>query len=154
MEVVAALTTMGLGLRIYFILDGDRIVPMPQAKYLRVYDRSEALRQFAGVRIRCAEIAVDLENRAPTGRYREVYHLLPFDDDGLVDRKETFRGVHLALDAAPPLLSSQEPEGGSNIIPARGRFAKAQLDHQFRWQPGHRLRQQILDLALGRKRLR
>lgn len=144
---------MGLGLRIYFIVEGDRIIPVPKAKYLRVYSRSEALRQNAGTRIRCAEIAVDLENRTPTGWYREVYHLLPFDDDGLVDREETFRGVHLALDAAPPLLSSQEPEGdGSNIVPARGRFAKAQLDHQFRWQPGHRLRQQILDLALGRRR--
>lgn len=95
---------------------------------------------------------VELENRVLTGWYREWYYLLPFDICGKVDRDETMRGAVLAMRAAPGLgFDASTSDDPPNVISASGRFAKARLAHEFRWEPGHRLRQEILDLALGRK---
>ena len=111
--------------------------------------------EYAGQRVRCADVMVELEDRRLTGWYREWYYLLPFDSAGKVDRDESMRGAVLAMEANPLFLESVgDAEERSNVVSARGRFARAQLAHQFRWEPGHRLRQQILDVALGRKRLR
>lgn len=144
---------MGFGQRVFFIEDGDRVVRVPSARFTRIYDGIEPLPAYAGQRVRCADIMVQLEDRRLTGWYREWYYLLPFDDTGRVDRDEVLRGAALALDAHPLLpCEREERDARSNVVDSRSRFAQARLKAEVRWQPGHRLRQQILDWALGRKR--
>ena len=145
---------MGFGHRVFLVDEQDVLRRVPSAKLERMYNGQESLPEFAGQRVRCADVMVELENRVLTGWYREWYYLLPFDSTGKVDRDESMRGAVLAMEANPLFLGpSGDDAERSNVVSARGRFAKVQLAHQFRWEPGHRLRQQILDLALGRKRL-
>lgn len=143
---------MGFGHRVFFIEEDERVVRIPTARFTRIYDGIEALPAYAGQRVRCADVMIQLEDRRFTGWYREWYYFLPFDDSGRVDRDEVLRGAALAMDAHPLLPGEREADGGrSNVVDLRSRFAKVRLEHEVRWQPGHRLRKQLLDLALGRR---
>lgn len=143
---------MGFGHRMFLIVDGDRIIRIPSARFGRIYDGDEMLPEYAGQRVRCADIMIQLEERRLTGWYREWYYLLPFDRTGRVDRDEVLRGAALAMDANPLLLHTDQRVEDSNVVDSRGRFAKARLTHEHRWEPGHQLRKHLLDLALGRQR--
>lgn len=146
---------MGFGHRVFLVYEQDVLRRVPSAKFERMYNGQESLPEYAGQRVRCADVMVELENRALTGWYREWYYLLPFDTAGKVDRGESMRGARLAMEAAPNLIPwFTTGDERSNVVSAHGRFAKVRLAHEFGWEPGHRLCQQILDIALGRKRLR
>ncbi|MBI4863367.1 MAG: hypothetical protein HY815_24340 [Candidatus Riflebacteria bacterium] len=145
---------MGFGHRFFFVEDGDRIVRIPATRFQRIHDGKETLPGYAGQRVRCAHVMVQLEGRLLTGWYREWYFLLPFDGTGKVDRDEELRGVGLVMEATPLALSFLEDNRDhkhSNVVQARGKFAKMQLDNEFRWTPGQQLRKHLLDLALGRQ---
>lgn len=145
---------MGFGNRYFFIEDDDRIVRIPTARYERIYDSQEKLPEYAGRRVRCAHVMVQLEGRELTGLYQEWYYLLPFDVTGGVDRNEDLRGVGLVMEAMPfpiPSIVGESRREIANVVDAQSKFAKRELDALFRWEPDVRLRIKILDLALGRK---
>ncbi len=125
---------MGLGLRLYIVNDDDSLVRIPWARYegMLKRDPKERLPQYAGQRVRCVEVVLELENREPIAIIRIDYFLLKFDARGRVDATEQKREMMLALD----LLSLPNfPDEPRKVIKASHRFAKRRLEHSFKWMP-------------------
>jgi len=72
---------MGIGIRVLLVDDDDSIKRFPLTRYERLLRRNpnERLPQYAGKRVRFAEVAVELEERKPVQIIRAVYGILPFD---------------------------------------------------------------------------
>lgn len=144
---------MGLSMRTFFV-EGETISPVPQARFERIVFGEESIPRYAGQQIQVAEIAVELANREPTGSYRESYYWMPFDASGFADKSRLLEHARTALEAivvsAPSMI-----QGGNRsnvVVQASPRFAKRRLKETFQWEPGHRLRARILELALGKRR--
>ena len=135
---------MGLGLRLYIVNDDGSLVRIPWARYERVLKRDpkERFPQYAGQRVRCVEVVLELENRKPIAIRRIDYFLLPFDARGRVDAAEQKREMKLALN----LLSLPDfPDEPRKVINASHRFAKRRLEHLFKWMPGKTIESAILE---------
>ncbi len=81
---------MCLGLRLYIVSDDDSLVRIPWARYERMVNRDpkERLPRYAGQRVRCVEVVLELEKREPIAIRRINYSLLKFDAHGRVDAIE------------------------------------------------------------------
>ena len=75
---------MGLGLRIFIINDDDTVRRFPFSRYERLLqgDSKERLLQYAGKKIRFAELAVEFYQRKPIKILRFLPFILFFDPRG------------------------------------------------------------------------
>ncbi len=96
---------MGIGIRIFLVDDYDSVQRISLARLERLlhFDRKESLPQYAGKRIRCAMVILEVTWRQVLSIRNVDYFLLPFDGDGRIDKKEWERGMHLGMDLLPPL---------------------------------------------------
>jgi len=145
---------MGFSMRTFFI-DGETILPVPQARLERLLDGEESLPEHAGQQIQVADIVVEIAKRQPIGSVRESYYWLPFDGSGFVDKSALLEHASVALEATlgPALLPSEDARDDT-VVRASARFAERRLKETIRWEPGHRLRKRILELALGKRKRR
>ena len=139
---------MGLSLRIYLVNDDDSVQRFPLARYERLVrrDPKERFPQYAGKRVRYAEVAVELAHRKPVGTLRLQYFILSFDSEGQIDTSEQQKERRLSADMMPPLIE-QSP---SRVIDAQHRFAKKHLDHRYRWTPSPELEAAIVHAIFGK----
>lgn len=88
---------MSIGVRVMF-LDGDRIVRVSQRRFERVFDRdlNEAMPEYAGQRVRCAMVYMQLADRKPVEVVRIDYMVLPLDPEGRLDADLQSRKMMLA----------------------------------------------------------
>lgn len=56
---------MGIGIRVFLIDDNDSLQRLPLARLERLlhFDRRESLHLYAGKRVRCAMVVVEVEGR-------------------------------------------------------------------------------------------
>ena len=124
---------MGIGLRIFIVNDDDTVNRFPLTRYERLLegDPKERLLQYAGQKIRFAEVAVEYFQREPIRIIRFVPFVLHFDSAGSIDIAEMERERRLAMEAHP-FFPEEETIG--TVIDARRHFAKKRYDHQYRWK--------------------
>ena len=78
---------MGIGLRIFIVNDDDSLERLALTRYERLMQRDPdtSFPQYAGKRVRYAEVAIEFENRKPVEILRMEYFIMHFDSKGWID---------------------------------------------------------------------
>lgn len=95
-------------------------------------DPGEKVPEFAGKRIRYAEVAVKLDNRKPVEIIRIIFPYLQFSSDGRLDAEYLETETRLRMESLPPIPNLRDLK---NVIDASHRFAEKTLRSKFQWQP-------------------
>ena len=136
---------MSIGVRILF-LDGDRIIRVSQRRFERLVDRdlNEAMPEYAGQRLRCAMVYVQLADRKPVEVVRIDYRLLPLDPDGRLDADLQSRKMMLAGE-----MFGRGIAGTSERVVDFGPYlAEKQYRAEYKWKPTENEERALVDLAL------
>lgn len=149
----------GLMGRIFLVDEKDTIRQIPYAFYLRLINRdsAESFPEYAGKRVRCAVVWIEVAKRKPS-RIREIdCTFLPFNGRGGIDtgewaRKKSFNAEVTAAEIGDFLSLVQRKRGKSNLIDAKHRFLKKRYDHEFKWKPSQQIEEAIASEILGRKK--
>jgi hypothetical protein len=125
---------MGTGYRVFIFDDNDGLRSLPMARYnrLRRQEPGERLEEYAGKRVRCALVILEVEKRKPIAIERIDYMLVPFDAEGRIDSAELERRAKLAVQCLPPYIHDERL---GRIIDARSRFARKRYEQDFTWRP-------------------
>ena len=99
---------MGIGCRVFFLDDDDSLQRIPTARLDRLlhFDRRESLQPYAGKRVRCAMVFLEVAGRKVQAIRNIEYFLLQFNDKGRIDKKEWEKGMRLGME-----LLSFMPDG-------------------------------------------
>jgi hypothetical protein len=153
------LRRMGLSCKVFIINEDDTVRRIPYALYERLVKGESAERSqgYAGKRVRCAVVWVEIMKRRPLRIYDIDYILLPFNNKGRIDISEweRKRKVGMELEAAriKEFLSSVlKKERKSNLIEAQHRFLKKRYDHEFTWKPNRNIKEEILTYLFGKRK--
>ena len=135
---------MGIGIRVLLVDDDDSIKRLPLTRYERLVrrDPNEQLLQYAGKRVRFAEVAVELEERKPVQIIRAVFGILQFDSEGRIDAAEYEKEMRLSAEMMPPILADRP---SPKIVDAKHKFAKKRFVDQFRWEPTPQIDKSIVE---------
>jgi hypothetical protein len=133
---------MGVGLRIFIVNDDNSLERLALKKYERLmqHDPDLFLPQYAGKRVRYAEVAVEFENRKPVEILRMEYFIMQFDSKGRIGGTVQDDIMSLGVNLTPPIYFEKDPV----VIDAQHHFAKKRFDHQFRWKPTPEIEMSIL----------
>ena len=139
---------MGTGCRVFLVDDNDSLQRMSMAQLDRLihFDRRESLPQYAGKRMRCAMVFVEVEGRQVLAIQSIQYSILKFDARGRIDKKEWEEGIRLGMELVPPLTDGRHPK---QVIDAHHRFAKRRYDHEFKWKPNRKVEEAIARATLS-----
>jgi hypothetical protein len=135
-----------MGLRIFIIDDDDTPRRLSVARFDRLNrgDPGERLPEYAGRRMRCAIVILELEERRPLAIARIDQALLSFDAEGRIDADEQLRQARLAVET---LSLPIEPLPG--VIEAGDRFARRRYAHEFKWTLEPAVEAAIADAIFG-----
>lgn len=140
---------MGMGFRIFFIDDDDSLERISLAQYERLCRKhsKDRLPQYAGKRVRCAMVVLDVEDRKPQSITWIDCCKIPFDAEGGVDLEEwEKRGQLVSYFLDLPV----EEQGPEKIIDARSLFAKKQYEREAKWSLTPEIEQAIEETIFGR----
>ena len=135
---------MGISIRVLLVDDEDSLKRLPLTRYERLIrgNPNERLPQYAGKRVRFAEVAIELEERKPVQIIRAVYGILPFDSEGRIDAAEYEKEMRLSAEMMPPILADRP---SPKIVDAKHKFAKKRFKDQFRWEPTSQIGKSIVE---------
>ena len=139
---------MGMSVRVFLVDDNDSLqrIPMTRLDRLLHFDRVERLQQYAGKRVRCAMVFLEVAGRRVLSIRNIDYFWLSFDDKGRIDKKEWEKGMRLGMELLPSILDGEYPK---QVINAQHRFAKRRYEHEFKWKPSRRVEQAIVAAILS-----
>ena len=141
---------MGISVRIYFLTEDGSLKRFPLSRWERLLrlEHGESLPEYAGKRLKYAEVAVELEDRTPVTILRTVYCILRLDSEGRVDPKDLAKEMSLTLETPSPRLSKLS---SSRVVNAEHLFAKKRMDDQYRWRPSPEIERAIMEAVFGQK---
>ena len=144
---------MGTGFRIFLVDDDDFLHRLPMARYQRLRRREpgESLPQYAGKRVRCAMVVLEVAGRNPISMSHIDYYMLIFDDEGYVDTAELEKEARLAVEILPPYIDIDEVQS-ERVIDARTHFAKRRYEHEFKWKPTPEIQAAIVSEIFNKER--
>jgi hypothetical protein len=136
---------MSIGVRIMF-LDGDRIIRVSQRRFERLVDRdlNEAMPEYAGQRLRCAMVYVQLADRKPVEVVRIDYMVLPLDPEGRVDADLQSRKMMLAGE----MFGFGMTGTAERVVDFGPYLAEKQYRAEYKWKPTENEERALVDLAL------
>ncbi|MEF8724763.1 MAG: hypothetical protein V5B30_19995 [Candidatus Accumulibacter delftensis] len=136
---------MSIGVRIMF-LDGDRIIRVSQRRFERLVDRdlNEAMPEYAGQRIRCAMVYVQLADRKPLEVVRIDYMVLPLDPEGRVDADLQSRKMMLAGE----MFGFGMTGTAERVVDFGPYLAEKQYRAEYKWKPTENEERALVELAL------
>ena len=136
---------MSIGVRIMF-LDGDRIIRVSQRRFERLVDRdlNEAMPEYAGQRLRCAMVYVQLADRKPVEVVRIDYMVLPLDPEGRVDADLQSRKMMLAGE----MFGFGMTGTAERVVDFGPYLAERQYRAEYKWKPTENEERALVDLAL------
>ena len=136
---------MSIGVRIMF-LDGDRIIRVSQRRFERLVDRdlNEAMPEYAGQRIRCAMVYVQLADRKPVEVVRIDYVVLPLDPEGRLDADLQSRKMMLAGE----MFGFGMTGTAERVVDFGPYLAEKQYRAEYKWKPTENEERALVDLAL------
>lgn len=143
-----------VAVRNFLATDEDEIIRLSNARIERLYANppKDNIAEFAGRRVRWAEILVEVENRKLSKILRAVYGYLHFNSDGCLNVDRRMQDAAVVANAGlPNFFVEEEPH---NVINAQREFAKRQRDHSVWWKPNAVLERQILDAAMDQFKYR
>ena len=140
---------MGIGTRIFLIDENDSLHRISISRYskMRNPDSDERFIQYAGKRMRCAMIFLEVEKRKPLSVVRTEYYYLPFDNQGRIDSTEQEKQLRLSSEIVPPIFEEQGPK---KVLDAQSRFAKKRYKHEFQWTPNQEIETAIMTTIFGK----
>jgi glutamine cyclotransferase len=133
----------------HFIIDkNDQIFKISQAKFDRMltHNSEEKIPSFAGLRLRYAEIAIELRNRKPDSVVRSIFSYLSIDSDGFLDFNRYLKDGGIVSSAGLPDFGKMS---GSNLIDANKIFSKKLRNNTVWWIPKQEIEKAIYDASLG-----
>ena len=138
---------MGIGCRVFFLDDDDSLqrISMAQLDRLLHFDRRESLQQYAGKRVRCATVILEVAGRQAQAIRNIDYFLLQFNDKGRIDKKDWEKGMRLGMELLPFIPNEELPK---KVIHAQHRFAKRRYEHEFKWKPSRKVEEAIVAAML------
>jgi len=141
-------------LRFLLVSQNNEIFRLSQARFQRMLSSPahETLPEFAGQRVRAAEVVVELENRRPVRVCRVVFHYLHFDQQGSLNYDRYMKDGVTVMEAGIPdfNLKPNDPK----VLEAQQRFAARRRDHSVWWCPPPHLEEAIMQVALDHSRCR
>ena len=139
---------MGITCRAFFVDDNDSLQRISMARLDRLlhFDRRESLQQYAGKRMRCAMVFLEVAGRQVQAIRNIDYFLLQFNYKGRIDKKEWEKRMRLGMELLPSILNEEHPK---KLIHAQHRFAKRRYEHEFKWKPSRRVEQVIVAAVFG-----
>jgi hypothetical protein len=140
---------MGVGIRIFIVNDDSSLKRLPLKKYEGLMKRDPYISfpQYAGKRVRYAEVALEFENRKPVGILRMEYFIMHFDSKGRIEGTVEDEIRSIGVNLIPPIYFEKDPV----VIDAQHHFAKKRFDHQFRWKPTPEIEMAILQAIFKNK---
>jgi hypothetical protein len=130
---------MGFSVRLLVIDQSDNIYRLEVARFGQMLDapRSHRFPQFAGQRIRSAEVIVELKQRRPTRVVRMTDSILTFDQAGYLDAETLNRQQRGRFDTWASTVMGREAdwETERGVTDAQSRFAA----RGGRWTPSRQL---------------
>jgi len=131
------------------ITDDDQVFRMAETMFKRLLaNPAEAhLKQFAGQRVRFADIVVELHHRKPERVVRIGYYYLHFNQDGSINYERFMRDGAVIAEAG--LADTRKTDADpTRVINATAKFAQRERDHAIWWQPDDALEKVILDASV------
>jgi hypothetical protein len=141
---------MGIGYRFYFVEDDDTIHRFPFSRYEKLIrsESKEEIPKYAGKRIRCAFMTLQLEGRKPHRILRSEYPILTFDANGKFDSDVFEEELRLAMETLPPIMITPR---SSQVIDAQHHFARRRYHNEFKWKPKPEIENRIYDAIFAHK---
>jgi hypothetical protein len=141
---------MGTSFRMFVIDDDDSLSRIPVARYQRsrTQEPDGDFPQYAGRRVRCAMVVLQVAGRIPLSIERIDYSMLLFDSKGYIDTAEQEKKARLAVEVLPPFENEERP---AQVINARNRFAKRRYENEFKWKPTPAMQAAIVAAILGKE---
>ncbi|OGP92676.1 MAG: hypothetical protein A2156_04815 [Deltaproteobacteria bacterium RBG_16_48_10] len=135
---------MGIGCRVFLVDDNDSLqrISMVRLTRLLYFDRRESLLQYAGKRVRCVMVFLEVAGRQVLAIRNIDYFLLQFNDKGRIDKKQWEKGLRLGMELLPSLRDEQYPK---QVINAQHRFAKRRYEHEFKWKPSRKVEEAMVE---------
>ncbi|HYA02870.1 MAG TPA: hypothetical protein VEI04_07125 [Syntrophobacteria bacterium] len=123
---------------------------LPMARYERLLrpEPQERLPEYAGKRVRCVFVALDLVGRTPLGIRHIDHFMLPFDGDGRIDTSERNRAIELAGEMVGSIIGESP---SAKVIDGRGHFARRRYFHEFKWVLTPQLEANIITAIFGKE---
>jgi len=143
---------MGIGFRVFLINEDDSLQRLPVKRYERLLngEPEERLLQYAGKRVRCATVSLEVRERKPQSIIRIDYHFLSFDVEGRIDRSEQEKQMRLVAELMSPIIPVIfEEQCSGKIIDARSHFAEKRYKQEFKWLPSPEIEEAIVIAVLG-----
>jgi hypothetical protein len=143
-------TVVGISHRIFIYSNEDTLVPVPNSRWERLYDREpgESMPEYAGQRIKYIEAILEFSDRKPSRVISIRGYIAPFDSRGRIDTEQVqsagqlgFKGVDWSF------LDKTE----DNVISAESHFYKRQYQAQWCWDPPADVREQVINRIFNRK---
>jgi hypothetical protein len=140
--------------RFVLVDSSDEIFRLPQARFDRMLScpSRESLPEFAGQRVRAAEVVVQVENRRPVYVCRVIFHYLHFGHEGELDCDRYMKDEVTVMEAGSRYFNLKPPD--PRVIEAAQRFAALRRDHSVWWRPSPELEEAIIQAALGHAKCR
>ena len=134
---------MGIGCRVFLVDDNDSLQRISMVRLTRLlhFDRRESLQQYAGKRVRCATVILEVAGRQVQSIRNIDYFLLQFNDKGRIDKKEWEKGMRLGMELLPFIPNEEHPK---KVINAQHRFAKRRYEREFKWKPSRKVEETIV----------
>ena len=118
---------MGFSVRLLVIDQSDNIYRLEVARFGQMLDtpRSHRFPQFAGQRVRSAEVVVELKQRRPIRVVRMTHTVLTFDQAGYLDAETLHRQQRGRFDTWASILTGRKADWATEpgVTDARSRFA-------------------------------
>jgi len=136
---------MTIGVRVMFV-DGDRIIRVPLRRFDRLFDRdlNEAMPEYAGQRVRCAMVYVELADRKPVEVVRIDYMVLPLDPEGRVDADLQSRKLMLAGE----MFGFGMTGTAERVVDFGPYLAERHYRAEYKWKPTENEERALVNLAL------
>ena len=139
---------MGLGMRIFIVKHDGSLERLSVGRYDRLlrHDSNERLLQYAGKRVRCVAIVVELKNRKPIEILKSQYSHMSFDAKGRLVMEWDEKEARLAMDMMEPINADRDKQ----VVDARHKFARKRYAREYLWQPSPEIEGAIRKAIFGR----
>ena len=119
---------------------------MPSARFDRFWGGSlkDGFPEYAGMKVKCAEVLVENQNRIPVEIHRIATFYLQIREDGSLDQEPIGREVRSALNSIGP----RKVRNG-NVIDASGIFHEKRHKDRYTWKISDEEIDQIIAHVFG-----
>jgi len=124
---------MSISLRVFFFKPDKSIIKIPLSRFDQLFnnDSNESFPEYAGERIKCAIVCVELENRRPVKIINVNYTIVSFSSDGRIDQEKFHSEGALAMQ----MMDLPDLSLPKNVVDLSPKIARKKYHERFKWTP-------------------